>query len=107
MDTFDIMLYLAYTLVIISAIAAIILPLINAFGNPKSLLQAGVGVVSLVVLYLISYALSSNEVTTVYTQNNVGPDLSKFVGGVIILMYLMLGIAIVSIFFTEISKLLK
>lgn len=107
MDTFDIMLYLAYTLVIISAVAALILPLINAFGNPRALLQSGIGVLALVVIYLISFALSSDEVTTVYTQNNVGPDLSKFVGGIIIMMYLMLGIAVVSIFFTEISKLLK
>ncbi len=107
MDTFDIMLYLAYTLVIIAAVAALILPLINAFGNPKSLLQTGAGVLVLVVIYLIGFALSSNEVTTVYTQNNVGPDLSKFVGGIIIMMYLMIGIAIISIFITELSKLLK
>jgi hypothetical protein len=107
MDTFDIYLYLSYTLVIIATLAAIILPLINAFGDPKGLLKSLIGVAVLVVLYFISYALASNEVTPVYTRFAVGPELSKIVGGSLILMYILLLIAIVGIVYTEIVKLVK
>ena len=76
MDSFDIFLYLGYTLVIIAAVAAIILPLINALGNPQSLLKSGLGVVAIVALYFIAYAFSGSEVTQQYSKYEVGPELS-------------------------------
>ena len=107
MDTFDIYLYVAYALVIIAAISAIVLPLINALGNPKALLMSGVGVLILVVLYFVSYAFSGSEVTPVYTKFDVGPELSKLVGGSLIMMYLLIFLAIIGILYTELSKFLR
>jgi hypothetical protein len=107
MDTFDIYLYISYALVIIAAIAAIVLPLVNALGNPKALLMTGIGVLILVVIYFVSYAVSGSEVTPVYTKFNVGPDLSKLVGGSLIMMYMLLFLAIVGILYTEISKIFR
>lgn len=107
MDTFDIYIYISYALVIIAALAAIIMPLINALGNPRALLMSGIGVLVLVVLYFVSYGISGSEVTPVYTKFNVGPDLSKLVGGSLIMMYLLLFIAIIGIVYTEISKIFR
>jgi hypothetical protein len=107
MDSFDIFLYLGYTLVIIAAVAAIILPLINALGNPQSLLKSGLGVVAIVALYFIAYAFSGSEVTQQYSKYEVGPELSKIVGGTLIMAYLLLGFAIVGIVFTEFNKIFK
>lgn len=107
MDEFDIFLYLGYTLVIIAAVAAIILPLINALGNPSSLLKSGVGVIIIVALYFIAYAFSGSEVTQQYSKYEVGPELSKVVGGTLIMAYLLLGFAIVGIVFTEFNKIFK
>lgn len=107
MDTFDIFLYLAYTLVIVAAIAAIVLPLINALSDPKSLLMSGLGVLALVVVFIVGYAISGNEVTAVYTKFEVGPDLSKAVGGALIMTYI-LGIgAVLGIIYTEFIKIVK
>ncbi|MCK5278447.1 MAG: hypothetical protein KAK04_07915 [Cyclobacteriaceae bacterium] len=107
MDSFDIFLYLAYTLVIIAFVAAILLPLIGAIGNPQSLLKSGLGVLFIIVLYFIAYAVSGSEVTQSYSQFNVGPELSKTVGGTLIMCYFLLGFAIVGILFTELNKIFK
>lgn len=107
MDTFDIILYLGYTLVIVAAVAAILLPLVNAVGNPQSLLKSGLGVLAIVVLYFLAYAFSGSEVTQVYSKYEVGPELSKIVGGTLILAYFLLGFAVVGIVFTEFNKILK
>jgi hypothetical protein len=107
MDTFDIYIYISYALIIIAAIAAIILPLISALGNPRALLMTGLGVLLLVVLYFVAYGVSGSEVTEVYTKHNVGPDLSKITGGALIMMYMLLFIAIIGILYTEVSKIFK
>ena len=107
MDTFDIFLYLGYTLVLLAAVAAIILPLINALGNPQSLLKSGGGLLLVVVLYFVAYAFSGSEVTQEYSKFDVGPELSKIVGGTLIMAYLLLGFAVVGIVFTEFNKIFK
>ncbi len=107
MDSFDIFLYLGYTLVIVAALAAIVLPLINALGNPGGLLKSGIGVIAIVVIYFISYAMSGAEVTAAYSKYEVGPELSKAVGGSLIMAYILLGISVIGIIYTEVSKIIK
>ncbi len=107
MDSFDIFLYLGYTLVIVATIAAIFLPLVSAFGNPQSLLKSGIGVLFIIALYFISYAFSGSEVTIEYSKFDVGPELSKIVGGTLIMAYLLLGFAIVGILYTEFNKIFR
>ena len=107
MDSFDIFLYLAYALVIFAVVAAILLPLINSIGNPQSLLKSGLGVLAIVALYFIAYAFSGSEVTPEYAKYNVGPELSKMVWESLIMAYLMLGISLLGILFTEFNKILK
>ncbi len=107
MDSFDIFLYLAYTLVIVAFVAAVLLPLISAMGNPKSLLKSGVGVLFIIILYFIAYAISGSEVTKEYSLFDVGPELSIVVGGTLIMCYFLLGFAIVGILYTEVTKIVK
>ena len=85
------MLYVAYALVIFAAVSAITLPLIGALGNPSSLIKGGVGLLIVVALYFVAYALSGSEVTQEYSKFNVGPELSKIVGGTLIMAYLLNG----------------
>ncbi|MEP0711635.1 MAG: hypothetical protein ABJC55_06900, partial [Algoriphagus sp.] len=62
MDTYDILLYGSYLLVILGAAVAILLPLIKSLDDPKSLLKTAAGIVGIVVLFFIAYSISSNEV---------------------------------------------
>ena len=103
----DIGLYLSYGLVIVAVLAAIILPLINAFGDPKKLVKMGIGLGALVIVFFVAYTISSNEVTAVYMKNKVDEGASQLIGGALITMYAFFIVAFASIIFTEVAKLFK
>lgn len=103
----NIMLYIGYALFVVAAVLALLLPLGSAMGNPKSLLKSGIGLVALVVLFGISYAIAGDEVTEVYSKFEVGPERSKWIGGSLIMTYLLFLIAVVGIFITEFGKIFK
>ncbi|CAD5278303.1 MAG: hypothetical protein ACMVP2_02240 [Imperialibacter sp.] len=107
MDFIDIALIGSYILVGIALLAAIILPLINALDDLSSLAMSAVGILILLVIFGLGYAISGDEVTAVYTKYNVDAGLSKLVGGSLIMMYLLTGVALVGIVYTEISKIVK
>ena len=100
-------LLFAYLLLGISTIAIIVLPLIKSLDDPKSLVQIGAGLLVIGVLFLISWAISGSEVTEVYAKHNVGPEMSKVVGGMLMLMYILAVVAIIGIMVTELKKLFK
>ena len=103
----DFALYVGYALIGIAALSAIVLPLIGALNDPKSLVQSGIGVAALLVVFFLGYLISGNEVTAVYSQFGVDASLSKTIGGAVTMMYLMLIIVIGAIVFSEISKLFR
>lgn len=103
----NISLLIAYMFLGVAVIAIIVLPLIKSLDDPKSLVQMGVGIGVIGVLFLISWAISGSEVTEVYAKHDVGPELSKVVGGVLILMYVLSALAIAAILVTELKKLVK
>ncbi len=103
----DIVLYISYIMVIVAALGAIILPLLQAAGDPKSLIKSGAGFVAILAIFVIAYVLSGNEVTPAYAPFDVDPGESKLIGGAIITSYLLIFIALGSIIYTEISNLVK
>ncbi len=104
---FDIVLYIGYFLVAVAVVLAIVMPLIKAMSDPRSLITIGAGILGLIVIFLIGYALSSNEVQAFYSRHDITASGSKVIGGTIITMYLLLGLAFLSIMFTEVSKLFR
>lgn len=107
MDSIDVALYIAYALTILAGLAAIVFPIINSITDPKSMAKAGAGLGALVVVFLISWAISGSEVTAVYQEFEVDASLSKFIGGMLSMMYILTGIALVGIVYTEVSKAIK
>ncbi|WP_420580666.1 hypothetical protein [Reichenbachiella sp.] len=107
MDSIDIALYVSYTLTILAGLAAIVFPIINSVSDPKSLTKAGAGVAGLVVVFIISYALSGSEVTASALEQGVDEGLSKFVGGLLTMMYILIIGALGGIVYTEVSKAVK
>ncbi len=103
----DLILYSAYILIIICTAAAIIMPTIYALNDPGTLVKSGIGLVGLVVVFLISWAISGSEVLPAYTEFGIDAGLSKFVGGGLTMMYLLAFIAIAGIVYTEVSKIFK
>ena len=107
MDTIDIILNITYVLLGVGVVAAIVLPLVNAISNPKSLLGSVVGVVFLVVVFLVSYGVAGDEVTKACVQFGVDASQSKLIGGVLNMTYGLLGISILAMFGTMVSKAFK
>ena len=104
----QIALYASYGLIVVAVIGALMMPIvITLIQNPKNLLKALASIGVLLAVFGLSYALSGNEVTAKYTEAGVTESSSQMVGGALTMIYLLLGIAIVGIVFTEISKLFK
>lgn len=103
----DIMIYVAYALLGLAVVTAIVMPLIKSIGDPKSLLGGLVGILILLVIYGIAYAISQGDVTPVYMKFEVDASLSRIVGASIISMYILLGLSVLGIVFSEIYKLVS
>lgn len=104
-DFVDIMIIVAYALLGLAALAAIILPLINAIGNPRSLITGAIGLVVILIVFGIGYSVAGSEVTATYSKFGIDAGMSKYIGGIISTTYMLLVIAIIGIVFTEISKI--
>lgn len=95
-------MYVTYGLLIIAALTAVIFPIIQMFWNFRKSIPALIGVAALVIIVLISYSVSTNEV-----YENAGPNVSQWVGGGITATMVLIGLAVVSAIFTEVYKLFR
>jgi tetrahydromethanopterin S-methyltransferase subunit G len=112
-----------YILIIIATLSALIFPLARTVTNPKALKNAIIPVIAIVVVGLLSYFLSSDQLVTFpestafyldyfdkATPENVNEFagvLSKKVGAGINAMYILLLLSILSIIYSEVSKVFK
>ncbi len=104
LDLVDIILYFGYGMVMVAALLAVGFPLWIASKNPKSLVGTGVGLGSILVLFLVAWLLSSSEVYSSYSEFGVDASLSKFIGGMLNLVYILAGLAVFGIVYSEVSK---
>ena len=107
LDLVDIILYFGYGMVIVAAVLAVGFPLYIASKNPKSLVGTGVALGSILVLFLVAWLLSGSEVYSSYSEFGVDASLSKFIGGMLNLVYILAGLAVGGIVYSEVSKGLK
>jgi len=107
MDLLDFGFYLFYVLLFISVAAAIIYPIINAVKTPGGLGKSAIGVVGLIVLFGLSYALSGNAISAKGLALGETPDSAKLIGAGLIMFYICLALSAVALVYAEISKALK
>lgn len=103
----DIGLYVGYGLLIFTLGAALLLPALNAIKSPKDLAKSGMGIGAIVVLFLVSYALSGSEVTAKYVSQGIGEGSSKMIGAGLTMFYIVFIIALIGIVYSEINKAIK
>ena len=103
----DIGLWVAYILVFIAIVSAVILPIVNSLSNPKSLIKPLLAIVGIGVLFLISWSVAGDAVNARAIAAGVSGGVSQAVGGALITMYILFIAAIVGIVFTEINKVFK
>ncbi|MFO8234263.1 MAG: hypothetical protein R6U04_02490 [Bacteroidales bacterium] len=92
----------------IAGLSALGFQLVNMIIHPKKARGSLVGIVILAILVLIGYGLASSDPLTFAKANpNNVPQTLKQVGTGLITMYILLGLGILSIIFTELSKTFK
>ncbi|MFW6226476.1 MAG: hypothetical protein ACOC31_00065 [Bacteroidota bacterium] len=99
----------SYGLLIFAAIIAIIFPIVYLIMNPKNAKKALFAILGLGVVGLVAYMLADNSLLelTGYTGTDNNPNTLKWSGAGLIATYLLLGLAVVSILYSEIAKLFK
>jgi len=92
----------------LAAIMAVIFPLAQIIVRPARGRGTLIGIVALVIVVFVAYNLASAQPLnfTSPNPNNVAPVL-KNVGTGLITMYLLVGVGIGAILFTEVSKSFK
>lgn len=97
-----------YVLLGLAAVSAIVFPLINMAQNPKKAKNALIGVVGLLIICGISYALSGSEVHMDIDGIELADAATsqKSEAG-LITFYILAAAAIGSIIFAEVSKMFK
>ena len=98
---------LAMIMVGVAALSAVVLPLIKSLSEPKVLIKTGIGVAALLIVFLIGWALSGNEVTPTYANFGIDEGGSKLVGGALTTMYILFIVSVIGIVFSEFNKALK
>ena len=106
-DLVDFILYFGYLMIGIGAVLAIGFPVYLASKNPKSMIDSGIGIGVILALFLFSWLISGNEVLLSYAEFGVDASLSKFIGGSIILVYVLTCVALGGIFYGEVIKNFK
>lgn len=103
----DVGLYFAYTLLIVAVVSAVVLPLIKAVQSPGELIRSLYGVVALLVIFGIAYAISDSSVRTTWAVMGVGEGLSKMIGAGLITFYIVFVTAFIGLIVSEIRKAFK
>ncbi len=96
-----------YVLIVAAIIGVIVFPLIQMAGNLKAAKGTLFGVLGLVVLFLICYAVSPAETGAFYQKMNISPNLSKAIGGGLLATYIIFAAVLVSIAYTSVTNWLK
>lgn len=103
----DVALYFGYTLLIVAVLAAVVLPLIKALQTPGDLVRSLYGVVALLVVFGVAYAVSDSSVRTTWAVMGIGEGTSKLIGAGLITFYIVVVVAFIGLIFSEINKALK
>lgn len=106
----DIVLVWAYILLLISAISAIVFPLIHIVTNTKALIRFAGVLVAAAVIIIISYVLASDAPINIigYTgESNKDPFTLKMVDTTLFVTYILFALAILSILYSIVSRVFK
>ena len=100
-------LYFCYIIFAVAVLAALGLALYNTLKNPGTLVKSGIGIGVLIVVLVISYALSDSEVSAIAKGLGENESSVKWIGAGLIMFYFALFAAMAGLVYSEISKAFK
>lgn len=96
-----------YVLMVVALVGAIVFPLIEMASNLKAAKGTLFGILGLLALFFLAYAVSPAETGAFYQKMGISPNLSKAIGGGLIATYIIFAGVIISIAYTSISSWFK
>jgi hypothetical protein len=100
-------LFLAYALMAVAAISAIVFPIIQTFGDLKKAKGGLIGFGILVAVLLLAFLLSPAETGAFYDKHKISPNTSKLIGGGLLATYIVFAGVVISILYAEVAKWFK
>ncbi|MFO7842615.1 MAG: ABC-2 transporter permease [Bacteroidales bacterium] len=100
----------AFILAGIAVAFAVIFPIFQMFKNPKAAVKGLLGLLVVAVVVFIAYAVSSGEelgITNPELMQYDVPGTLKYAGTLLNSAYLLAGLAILSMIYSEVSKMFK
>ena len=105
----DNIIYWTYALFFLATIGAILFPIVGLATDIKKAKSTIMGVLALGVIIGLAYVLASGAIPTFHNfeKFNITETISKNVGTALFATYLLGGIAIIGILYSEVSKSFK
>jgi len=100
--------WVAYIAFGMSALFAILFPIIQMVSNPKEAVRSLIGVAFLVVLWFVAYAIAGNSFTPMQLEKmETTVETSRMVGAGLIYTYFIFGMAVLATIYAGISSIFK
>ena len=98
----------AYVALGLCLLFALLFPIINTVTQPKKAIRALIGVIGLVIVGIIAYVISKNEVSAIkLMEYNISESGSRQIGAALIVTYFIAIASVIAVFYAEISNLFK
>lgn len=106
--TLNLMLGWSFAMVILTIVLTIVMPLVAVFQNPKSAVRSLIGLGAIVVVFLVSYALATDDPITLASGNVIDNSFElKFSDTALYATYIAFAGVILSILYGELYKVFK
>lgn len=100
--------FTAYIALGLCVILALIFPIVNIITQPKNAVRVLIGIAAIVLIGIIAYSVSSNELTEFQLiKLKITETGSRQVGAALIATYVIAGASILAILYAEVSNLIK
>ena len=99
----DIGFYTFYALLVIAVASAVIFPIVQAIGSPRSLVKSAISIGVIAVLFGVAYAVSGSDVSLKAMAFGIDESSSKLIGAGLIMFYIVLILAVIAIIYSEIN----
>lgn len=110
-DVIDVNFFIIWSYILfgLAAISAIVFPIVSLILNPKKAVRSLISVGVIAVLALISYLIASDSIPNFLGADkfNISATTSRMVGTGLWAMYILGIVAVLSILYTEVSKIFK
>ncbi len=103
----NVLLFYAYILFGLTLLAAIVLPMKNFASNPKGLKKALLSIVAVIVVFGVSYLLSSSEPVNINVEVPPTPMTLKITDTALYVTYILAACSVVAIVYGGVSKMIK